>query len=157
MTALSFALSYLVYEPCFLCPTPVAIRVTSSRWISSKTIFLLLFVDSLDRKHCGWRPTPAFPFAAVPIISHLRGRFCILYIYFRLPFPTSYYRRLVFFTRVSRESCSIWKSHSLPNLNSSTSDNIGSFCFIDELYRTTFVKELGTPKHLFCIFTDEPL
>ena len=54
----------------------------------------------------------------------------------------------------SRESCSIWKSCTLPNLNSSTSDNVGSFSFIDELYSATFVKELGTPNHFFCIFTD---
>ena len=28
-----------------------------------------------------------------------------------------------------------------------TSDNVGSFSFVDELYSAMFVKELGTPDH----------
>ena len=55
----------------------------------------------------------------------------------------------VFFTSGLQKSCSIWKSHALPNLNFSTSDNIGSFSFVDELYNATFVKELGTPNQFF--------
>ena len=72
VTALSFALSHLVHVPYFLCLTTVAIHLTSSRrWISSKIIFLLFIVDSLDHQHCGWRPRPALPFATVPIISFI--------------------------------------------------------------------------------------
>ena len=72
MTALSFALFHLVHAPYFLCPTAIAICVTSSRWwISSKSIFLLSIVNSLDHQHSGWRPRPALPFVTVPIISFI--------------------------------------------------------------------------------------
>ena len=53
----------------------------------------------------------------------------------------------MFFTSGLRESRTIWKSHNFPNLNSSTSDNVGRFSFVDELYSATFVKELRTPNH----------
>ena len=54
VTALSFALSHLVHSPCFLYPTAVAKRLTSSRWwISSDTIFLPFNVDSLGHQRCG--------------------------------------------------------------------------------------------------------
>ena len=72
VTSLSFALSHLVHAPCFLCPTAIAKRRTSSRWISSDTIFPLFNVDSLDHQRCGFRPKPAFPFATVPIISSIQ-------------------------------------------------------------------------------------
>ena len=55
----------------------------------------------------------------------------------------------VFFTNGLRESRIIWKSHALPYSNSSTSDNSGSFSFVDELYSTTCVKGLGTLTHFF--------
>ena len=89
VTALSFVLSHLVHVPCFLCPTAVAICVTTSRWwISFKTIFFLFIVDSLDHQRCSSICHSANYF------FHLKGRFCILYCYFRLPFLTCYYRRL---------------------------------------------------------------
>ena len=53
------------------------------------------------------------------------------------------------FTSGSTELCRIQKSHALPNLNSSTSDFVGSFSFIDELCNTTFVQDLGNPNHFF--------
>ena len=151
VTALSFALSHLIHAPCFLCPTAVAKRLTSSRWwISSDTIFLLLAVDSLDHQHCGCRPRPAFPFATVPIISFiLRTDLAFstaMFVFHFRPFITEGW---AFFSSVSRESRSIWKSRVFPNLYSSTSDNVGSFSFIDELYSATFVKVLGTPNHFF--------
>ena len=72
MWLLSFALSHLVYAPCFHCPTAIAICPTTSRWwISSETIFLLFIVDSLDHQHCGWRPRTALTFSTVPIISFI--------------------------------------------------------------------------------------
>ena len=54
----------------------------------------------------------------------------------------------LFINRFS-ESRSILNSRALTNLNSSTSDFIGSFSFVDELYNATFVKDLGTPNHFF--------
>ena len=53
------------------------------------------------------------------------------------------------FTSGSTESRNIWNSRALTNLNSSTSDFVGSFSFFDELYNATFVKDLGTPNHFF--------
>ena len=46
-------------------------------------------------------------------------------------------------TSGSTESRSIWNSSAWPNLNSSTSEFVGSF----RLYNTTFVKDLGTPNY----------
>ena len=57
--------------------------------------------------------------------------------------------QIVHFSQVGPQSCSIWNSRALPNLNSSTSDFVGSFSFIDELYNAMFVKDLGTPNHFF--------
>ena len=34
------------------------------------------------------------------------------------------------------------------------SDNVGSFSFVGEVYNATFIKELGTSKPFFRIFTD---
>ena len=50
---------------------------------------------------------------------------------------------------MGHESRSIWKSRAFPNLYSSTSDNVGSFSFVDELSSAMFVKELGTPHQFF--------
>ena len=145
--ALSFALSHLVHTPCFLCLTAVAIRMSSSRWISSKTIFLLFNVDSLDHQ-C--RPRPALPFATEPIILFiLRADSAFSTAVFAFYFQPAITEGWVSFTSRSWESCSIWKSHTLPNLNSLTSANVGSFSFVDELYRATFIKELGAPNHFF--------
>ena len=152
--ALSFAFSHLVHAPCVLRPTAIAKRLTSSRWwISSETIFLLFIVDSLDHQCCGWRPRPALPFTTVLIISFiLRDDSAFSTAIFAFHFQPVITEGWVFFTRGSRESRSIWKSCALPNLNSSTSDNVRSFSFVDELYKDTFVKELGTPNSFSYIY-----
>ena len=148
VTTLPFALSYLVHAPFYPCFTAVRKRLTSSRWlISSYTIFLLFNMDSLDHQLCGWRPRPAFPFATVPIISFILWvvsafSAAIFAFHFRPVIPEGW----AFFTSGAQESRSIWKSHAFPNLYSSTSDNVGSFSFVDELYSATFVR-LGTPNH----------
>ena len=139
VTALSFAFSHFVHALCFLCPTAVANCLTPSRWwIFSDTIFILFTVDSLDHQRCGCRPRPAFPFDTVPIISFiLRTDFAfstaIFAFYFRLVITDGW----ALFNCGSRESHSIWKSHAFPNLYSSTSDNVRSFSFVDELYCAT--------------------
>ena len=107
-------------------------------------------MDSLDHQRCGWRPRPTLPFATVPIISFILKAdstfsTAIFAFYFWLVITEGW----EFFTRGSQESHSIWKNHTLPNLCSSTSDNVGSFSFVDELYSATFVMELGTPNHFF--------
>ena len=74
-----------------------------------------------------------------------------------LPFPPHISRsnfdlllwQVVHFSTVGPESRRIRNSCALPNLNSSTSDFVGSFSFVDELYNVTFVKDLGTPNHFF--------
>ena len=140
--ALSFALSHLVHAPCFLCPTAVAKRLTSSRWwISSNTIFFLFNRDSLDNKRCGCRPRPAFPFAIVHIISFiLRADSAFSAAIFVFHFRPVIAEGWAFFTKVSGKSRRIWKSHAFPNLYSSTSDNVVSFSFVEELYIATFVR-----------------
>ena len=150
MTALYFVFTHVVHAPCFLCHTAVAIRLTSSRWISSKTIFLLFIVDSLDHQCCGWRPRPALPFATVPVISFiLRANSAFSTAIFAFHFRPVITEDWAFYTNGSWELHSIWKSHALLNLYSLTSDNIRSFSFVDELYSAMFVKELGTPNHFF--------
>ena len=76
---------------------------------------------------------------------HFEGRFCRLHCIFSVPFWTCYYGGYALFTSGSTESRSIWKSRALPYLNFSTSDFVGSFSFIDDLYNAKFVKDLGTP------------
>ena len=82
-------ISYVFPLACFLCPTAVAIRLISTGWrISFETIFLLFIVDSLDYEDCGWRPSPALPFATVPIIffilrAHFAFSTAIFAFYFR--------------------------------------------------------------------------
>ena len=149
VTALAFALSHLAYVPCFLCPIAVAICLTS------ETIFLLFIVDSFDHQCCGWGPRPALSFATVSIISFiLRANSAFSTAIFTFHFWPVIMEGWAFFPSGSRESHSIWKSHALPNLNSSTNDNVGSFSFVDQLYSATFIKKLGTPDHFFNIFTD---
>ena len=106
--ALFFALSHLVHAPCFLCPTAVAKRLTSSRWwISSDTIFLLFNMGSLDHQHCRCRPRPAFPFATVPIISFiLRTDSAFSTAIFAFHFRPVITEGWAFFTSGSRESAS---------------------------------------------------
>ena len=147
----AFALSHLVHAPCFLCSTAVAKRLTSSKWlISSDTIFLLFAVDSLDHQRSGCRPSLAFVFATVPIISFiLRADSAFSTAIFAFHFRPVITEGWAFFTSGSRESHSICKSHAFSNLYSSTSDNVGSFSFVDQLYSATFVKEFGTPNQFF--------
>ena len=110
--------------------------------------FLLFDVDSLDHQRWGCRPRPAFPFATVLTISF------ILTANFAFHFRPVITEGWAFFTSGSQESRSFWKSRAFPNLYSSTSDNVGSLSFVDELYSAIFVKELGTPNHSFYKFTD---
>ena len=144
LTALSFALSHLVHAPCFLCPTAVAIRMTSSRWwISSETIFLLFIVDFLGYQRCGWRPRLALPFATVPIISFiLRANSAFSTAIFAFHFRPVITEGWAFFTSRSWQSRSILESRALSNLNFSTSDNVGSFSFGDELYSAHLLRYL---------------
>ena len=110
--------------------------------------FLLFAVDSLDHQRCGCRPRPAFPFATVPNISFiLRTNSVVSTAIFDFHFRPVITEGWAFFTSGSKESLSIWKSRAFPNLYSSTSDNVGSFSYVDELYSATFVKELETPNH----------
>ena len=150
-TALSFVYSHLVHAPFFLSPTAVVKRLTFSRWwISSDTIFLRFAVDSFAHQRYGRRPRPAFPFATVPIISfNLRADSAFSTAIFAFHFRPVITEGWAFFTRGSLESRNIWKSRAVPNLYSSTSDNVGSFSFVDELYSAAFVKELGTPNDFF--------
>ena len=112
--------------------------------------FLFFIVDFLDHQRCGRRLRPALPFASVPIISFiLRADSAFPTAIFAFHFRPVIMEGWAFFSCGSRESRSIWKSHSLPNLNSSTSDNVGSFSFVDELYCATFVNELETLNHFF--------
>ena len=126
----------LVHTPCFLCPTAVAKRLTSSRsWISSDTIFLLFDMNSLDHQRCGYRPRPAFRFATVPIISFiLRADSAFSTAIFAFYFWPVITGGWAFFTSGPRESHSIWKSRPFPNLYSSASDNVGSFSFVIYIY-----------------------
>ena len=96
-----------------------------------QTIFLLFIVDSLDHQRCGWRPRPALPFATVPIISFiLRSDSAFSTAIFTFHFRPVITERWAFFTSRLRELLSIWKSQALPNLNSATSDNVGSYIYI---------------------------
>ena len=128
------------------CKTPNLLKMMNFFWHH----FLLFTVDSLDHQYCGCRPRPAFPFASVPIISFiLRADFAFSTAIFAFHFQPVITEGWVFFTSGSWESYNIWNSCAFPNLYSSTSDNVGSFSFVDELYSDTFVKELGTPNHFF--------
>ena len=69
------------------------------------------------------------------------GKFCHLHCIFSIQFPTSYYGRLCTF----HQSRSIWNCRARPNLNSSTSDFVGRFIFVDERYNATFIKDLRIP------------
>ena len=156
VTALSFCI--LPLSPCALFHLSYSSSkcLTSSRcWISSDTIFLLFVVDSLDHQRCGCRPRPAFPFATMPIISFiLRADSAFSTAIFAFHFRPVITEGWAFITSGSRESRSIWKNRTFPNLYSSTSDNVGSFSFVIELYSATFVKELGTSNYFLNKFTD---
>ena len=137
MTALSFVLSHLVHAPCFLCPTAVAILLQGDEFLPKPFFFCLLWI-------------PAFPFATVPIIYFItKADSAFSTAIFAFHFRPVIREGWAFFTIGSRGSRHIWKSRALLNLNFSTSDNVGSFSFVDELYSTTFVMELDTPGHFF--------
>ena len=143
-------------DPCALFSLSFSCSKTPLKWwISSHTIFLLFNVDSLDHQRCGCRARAAFPFATVPNISFiLRADSAFSTAIFTFYFRPVIIEGWAFFPSGLRESHSIWISRSFPNLYSSTSDSVGSFSFVDELYSTTFVKELGTPDQFFLNFTD---
>ena len=110
--------------------------------------FLLFIVDSLDYR--GKRPRHALLFATVPIISFIirtDSTFSrIIFAYHVLPVVTEGW---TFFTSGSQKSRSIRKSYVLPNLNFSTSENIGNFSICDVLYSATFVQDFPTPNQFF--------
>ena len=151
---LSLMFSHLVHAPCLGCTTAMARCLLSSKWwISSETILCLFFVVSFDRHRCAW--SPALPTATELITSFILREDSAVFT----AYSVSHFRPVMagcaLFTSGSTEWCSIWKSCTLLNLNSSTSDFVGSFSFID----ATFVKDLGTPNHFFrnllimhCIF-----
>ena len=118
-------------------------------YISSKTppdtIFLLFNVDYLDHQRCGCRPRHDFPFATVPIISFmLRADSAFSVVIFAFHFRPVITEGWAFFICGLWKSSSIWKSRAFHNSYSSTSDNVGSFSFVDELCSTTFVQDLNS-------------
>ena len=148
---LSLVFSHLVHAPCLGCATAMAKRLLSSKsLISSETILRLFFVVSFDHHLCGWRRNPALPVATKPITSFiLREDSAVSTACFAFHFLPVIMAGCAIFTSGSTESRNIWNSRALPNLNSSTSDFVGSFSFVDELYNATFVKDFGTPNHFF--------
>ena len=54
----------------------------------------------------------------------------------------------------SWELCSIWKSHNLLILESSTSDVRDNFSFDFKLYNASFVKEIDNSNKFFFFFSD---
>ena len=150
---LSLVLSHRVHEPCLSCIIAMARCLLSSKWwTSSETILCLFYVVSFDHHHCGWRPSPALPVATEPITSFILKEDSAVSAYLMSQFWPIIMAGCALFTSWSTELCSIWKSFVLPNLNSSTSDFMGSFSFIDELYNATYVKDLGTPNHFFSTY-----
>ena len=146
----------LLLGPCALLPLSYSCSNTPDFFKMmnfSPNHFFWFIVNSLDHQRCGWRPRPFLPFATVPIISfNLRANSAFSTAIFAFHFRSVITEGCAFFTSGSRESRNIWKSRSLPNLYSSTSENVGSFSFVDELYSATFVKELGTPNHFSYIY-----
>ena len=118
--------------------------------ISSETILRLFFVVSFNHHRFGWRPSPAHPVATEPITSFiLREVSAVSTAYLASHFRLVIMAGCALFTSWSTESCSIWKSRALLNLNSSTSYFVCSFSFVDKLHNTTFVKDLGTLNYFF--------
>ena len=148
---LSLVFSHLVHASCLGCATAMARCLLSSKWwISSETILCLFFVVSFDHHRCGWRPSPALPVATELITSFiLREDSAISTGYLAFHFQSVTMAGCVLFTSGFIESSSIWNSRALPNLNSSTTDFMVSFSFVDKLYNATFVKDLGIPNHSF--------
>ena len=148
---LSLMFSHLVHAPCLDCAIAMARRLLSSKsWISYEIILCLLFVVSFDHQFCGWKPNPALPVATEPITSFiLREDSAVSTACFAFYFRPVIMAGCALFTNGSTESRNIWNSRALPNLNSSTNDFVGSFSFVDELYKATLVKDLGTPNHFF--------
>ena len=100
-------------------------------------------MDSFDHQWCGCRRRPASPYATVPIISFiLRADSAFLTAIFAFHFRLVIRAGWAFFTSGSRESRSIWKSRTFPNFHSSTSDNVGRYSFVDEIYSATFFIDL---------------
>ena len=137
---LSLVFFHLVSAPCSGCATAMARRLLSSKsWISSETILRLFFVVSFDHHRCGWRPNPTLPVATKPITSFiLREDSAVSTANFAFHFRPVIMAGCALFTSGSTESRSIWNSRALPHLDSSTSDFVGSFSFVDELYNATF-------------------
>ena len=150
---LSLVFFHLVHILCLGCVTAMARRLLSTKWwISSETILRLSLLSLLT--------TTVVVEYQVRLSQLLQNRlllsFCVLrevsavsILYLASHFRPVIMASCALFTSGSTASCSIWKSRALPNLNSSTSDFVGSFSFVDELYNATFVKDLGTPNRFF--------
>ena len=141
---LSLVFSHLVHALHLGCATAMARRLLSSKWwISSETILRGIFwppVVGADQDRVSHLPITSFI---------LRENSAISAAYLAFHFRPVIMAGCALSTRGSSESHSIWKSRALPNLNTSTSDFVGSFSFVDELYNATFVKDLETPNHFF--------
>ena len=119
-----------------LCPcAPFPLSYSCSKTPNFKMdffryLFLQFAVDSLDHQCFGCSPRPAFPFVTVPTISFiLRADSAFSTAIFAFNFRPVITEGWAFFTSGLRESCSIWKSRTFPNLYSSTCDNVGTlFC-----------------------------
>ena len=151
VTALSFALSHLIHAPCFLCPTAVAKRLTSSRWwIYSDTIFLLFAVIL-------WTANAADE--GQDLLFHLPP--CQLFLSSRGPIQHS---QQLFLPSISnRLSPKAGHSSTVGRENHAAFGRVALFLIyipqqvttlevlvlLMKLYSATFVKELGTPNHFF--------
>ena len=151
VTALSFSFSHLVHALCL-------------SYSCSKTPNFLKMMDFF-RHHFSsvcrgffWPPRRwmyAYSFTTLPIISFIqRANSAFSTAFFAFHFRPVITEGWAFSTSGSRELRRIWKSCNFPNLYSSTSDNVGSFSFADELYSATFVKELDSHNHFLNRFTD---
>ena len=115
------------------------------RMINLLKPFFIYSLWSLLTTTCGWRPSPALPVATELITSLiLREDYAIYTAYLVSHFHPVIIAGCALFTSGSIDARSIWRSCALPNLISSTSDFVVSFCFVDELYNVTLVKDLGT-------------
>ena len=139
VTALSFALSHLVDVSFVQQLSQYAWHPWDEEFLPksfSFCLWILWTTNTVDE-----RPRSSLPFVTVPIISFiLRDDSAFSTAIFAFHFRPFITEGWAYFTSGSWESRSIWKSRALPNLQSWTSENVGSFIFVDDLYSATFVK-----------------
>ena len=139
---------------CLHCLTDVAVCLASSVWwISFKTIFHLFNLNSLDHKCCGWRSIPALPcdnyfLSWGPTLHSL------------LLVSPSIFNKFLWktrhFSQVGHESHIASVKDTTYQIYNSTSDDVRSFTFIDELYNVMFVKDLSIPKPFLYTYRSNP-